>query len=493
MKKIILYLFLTIVTVYSCEIERFPYGQLEQSQAFKTMNDAKALNNGLYILLRNRIYGQYMFATDIQADLYNASLDYGNRFGFNHRWDGFLSDDYSIRDIWQGYYAALANINSFINNHSLVDTPTDTDKSLMNQYVGEAYLMRAFYYHQLILRFAKSYDAATASTDLGVPLVLDFDVTLRPPRATVAQVYAQILSDIQQAKTKLPAVTGSPVKTRINKDAVLALESRVYLHMKNYNEVITAAQNLISTNRYPLISSTAAFETMWKNDSGTEIITQLQASTPSELPTSSNSQNFLNYQSGTQRYWPDWIPQQWVVDIYSNDDIRKNVYLKNLPIKIQGTDYTVYLLNKYPGNPALFTGAISNYQHKPIMFRIAETYLNMIEAQYHTNPSAALTSLNSFRLVRGLGPVSLSGTALYEEIKNERTRELLAEGMRLNDLKRWNDPVVRRTPQNMGPIIVSPANQYHLLNKPANDPKFVWAIPARDMTANPNMVQNEGW
>jgi starch-binding outer membrane protein, SusD/RagB family len=42
------------------------------------------------------------------------------------------------------------------------------------------------------------------------------------------------------------------------------------------------------------------------------------------------------------------------------------------------------VINKYPGNPALFTAASTNYQHKPKVFRVAEMYLIAAEADAQT-------------------------------------------------------------------------------------------------------------
>jgi starch-binding outer membrane protein, SusD/RagB family len=110
----------------------------------------------LYANLRGRVYGIYMFSTDVQADQLNATLDFGNRNGFPHRWDGFLDTDYTIRDIWQGYYSGLVNVNNAITNLPTITPATDAEAATLNAYIGEAYLMRAYYYHQLILRWGKA-------------------------------------------------------------------------------------------------------------------------------------------------------------------------------------------------------------------------------------------------------------------------------------------------------------------------------------------------
>ena len=103
MKNIFKYVMAAVIGIaaFSCELDKYPYDAIEQSQSFSTINDAKSLRNGLYANLRGRLYGIYTFSTDVQADMLNATLDFGNRNGFPHRWDGFLDTD-------AGYFELLA-------------------------------------------------------------------------------------------------------------------------------------------------------------------------------------------------------------------------------------------------------------------------------------------------------------------------------------------------------------------------------------------------
>jgi hypothetical protein len=291
MKNIIKILSLTAVIAFtsvSCELNRYPYNAIEQSQAFMTLKDAGTFNNGLYASLRGVVYGLYMFSTDVQADLLNATLDYGNRNGFPHKWTPLLADDYTIRDTWRYQYSVITNINNLLNNAEKIPIANATEQTTMDKYLGEAYLMRAFLYHQLVQRFAKDYEPSTAATDLGVPLVLKFDITLRPARSTVEQVYKQILDDLTQAKTLLSTASGAQNSPKINKDCVTALEARVYLCMHNWTGAVTAANSLITSGTYPLITVAATYKNMWVTDGGTETIFQLAASQPSELGNANN-------------------------------------------------------------------------------------------------------------------------------------------------------------------------------------------------------------
>jgi hypothetical protein len=149
-------------TTVSCELNRYPYNAIETSQAYKSLKDATTFNNGLYASFRGVVYGIYQFSTDVQADQLNATLDYGNRNGFPHKWTPFLADDYTIRDTWRYQYSIIANINNFITSSSKFPVANDTEKATLNKYIGDAYFMRAYFYFSLVQRFAKDYEPTTA-------------------------------------------------------------------------------------------------------------------------------------------------------------------------------------------------------------------------------------------------------------------------------------------------------------------------------------------
>ena len=502
MKRIYLNLIMAsglALTFSACskKLDLYPYDRIELSQSFKNMNDAKAYDNGLFGGLRGLQYGIYTISQDVQADQLNASIDFGNRNGNPHRWgSSFLADDYTIRDTWSGYYFTLKNVNAAIEGYPNVTANGATEQALLSRYRGNAHMIRAMIYHELMLRFSKAYNPATAATDLGVPLVLRYNPTDQPTRATAKQVYDQILSDIGQAATFLASVNGAQGSTRFTIHAVRALEARVKLYMQDWLGAKTAAESVISSNTYPLYTTSAGLLSYWRDDATQETILQSFVSRPQEL--ANTNAIYLGLVPATGKFIPDFIPSKWVVDMYDNADIRKNVYFEKKLCYFLGADVPdVWLVNKYQGNPALFTGATTNYQHAPKIFRIAELYLIAAEANARlagTNEGTALNQLNALRVARGLSSLSgLTGTALMNEIKNERFRELAFEGQRLWDLKRWGEGFTRRDPQNVN--IIQVGANYQTLAIPANDNKFTWAIPTNDITTNPNLAgqQNPGW
>jgi hypothetical protein len=265
--------------------------------------------------------------------------------------------------------------------------------------------------------------------------------------------------------------------------------------MHNWTGAIADANTLMNSSAYALITDPDDFKDMWLNDESTETIFQFPLSAPNELGNSMAL--YVNYDPSDDYYKPDWIPEQWVVDQYDANDIRLGAYLLEDTLYVQGAEYPdIYVLNKFPGNPDFWTGASSNYRNQPKVFRLAEMYLIAAEAgaQNAATEAAALDALNDLRTARGLTAlVGVTGTALMDEVKAERTRELLGEGSRLDDLKRWGMGFSRTTPQNINCIVTGADFDTKVVA--AGDDKFVWAIPQRDVTTNPNIAdqQNPGW
>lgn len=477
------------------QLELNPYSSIELSQSFKTMKDAAAWNNGLYADIRGRVQGPYTYSQDIQGDQLNATLDYGNRNGFPHRWGiDFQATDGALSTAWGGFYGGLKNANLCIQYLPGIPTANATEASTLKKYIGDAYFARAFYYSELIIRFAKPYEPATAATDLGVPLVLVYNLNEQPGRASVKQVYDQILADIAQAKTMVTN-NGGPGATILNKDVLLALEARVRLNMKDWAGAMTAANALITSGTYPLITTQAELTQMWQADLAKEVIFQSFVAKPSEFSNATGG-IYLGFVSGNSTFDPDFVPTQAIINMYEAADRRKAAYFSTKATSISSVSYpSLLLVNKYPGNSALFTTSVTNYQHAPKIFRTAEQYLIYAEAAARAggaNEALALTTLNTLRSARAASALSgLTGTALLQAVMDERTRELAFEGFRLWDLKRWHLGFTRGTPQNLQPIQQGP--NFNLLTIPADHYQFTWGIPTNDISANPNLIQNTGW
>jgi hypothetical protein len=467
----------------SCNLDETPNDALVTSTAWKTVSDAGNFRTGIYASFKNVNGGKYTYTSDYQTDILNATSGFGNRGGDIYTWN-FTSSQTDIKDIYEYNYYCINQCDELLDNIDNIATTTDADKATLSNYKGEAYLMRAMCLHSLVLRFAKDYEPSTASTDLGLPLILTYDPSAKPARSTLQATYDQIQSDIASARKYL-STEGAANSHYLTKDVIDAFQARVDLYEHKYTDAVNLASEVIA--KYPLDTNVTALTTMWTNDASNEILFSVFQSSSEQK---NDYPNYLNYSTGTSSFQPDFVPTKWVVDLYGSNDIRKSVYfLKDKLTSQETTVSDVYMLNKYPGNPALQTASYQYYNmEKP--FRAAEAYLIAAEASYKAGDApSALIYLNNLKTARKADVVSgLSGDALFAEIKNEWIREFIGEGQRLNDLKRWHDGFIRHDTQDSS-ILLS-GDGYTNLTINSSNKKFVWEFPANDLKANKNLISN---
>ena len=508
MKKIFKATFLLAAAagLFSCSMDLRQPGAIDTENAMSSIQDAQNLRRGLYANFRGAAAGGFVTYSEIQSDLFQATSGYGNNYGSFFRWDFTSSDEPGV---WSRCYSVIANANFFIENAEKIlngnsEEFSEEDRANLKLYLGEAYFFRAYFHYELAVRFCKPYGAATTSpeTDFGIPYVTVYHPTAErdnyPSRGTLAATYEHINEDLDLAESYI-TTTGSVGSMWLTQDAVDAFRSRVYLNMGNYSKVFEYAEPLVSSNRYPLVQTSSDFSAMWVNDSGSECIMMLDASNESNNQPSSYDAMYISYQASNSEYNPGYLPTQGVVDIMLEfeGDFRATQFLaQRLVTEPYGTA-TVYIMNKFPGNPALFPSGMSdgnsNYLHKNKPFRIAEVYLNLAEAYAASNQNVPASNiLNTLRAARisGYSP-AYSQSAVMDEIKDERVRELIGEGFRLWDLKRWGDPVVRAAAQDPGIMV----NDAALTGTVSDNIRFLWPIPQAETDANPNIAgeQNPGY
>ena len=153
-------------------------------------------------------------------------------------------------EIYNKYFQTYQCINKA---NSVIHDFENTDGSLFHTYnkeqmIAEAKFLRAYSYFELVKTFG------------GVPLyteVLTLDHE-RLGRSTPEQVYAVIEKDLEDAAAALPSK--SQIKNymeqyagRITKGAAYAMQTRVFLYEKKYEEVKKAFKNLKDLNEYELV------------------------------------------------------------------------------------------------------------------------------------------------------------------------------------------------------------------------------------------------
>ncbi len=521
----VLLLLLAGVVVGSCDLNRYPTNTIDLKTSLLTYQDAVGYNRGVMSQFRNRIGGSFAYPQEYMADCFNAQAGWGNSAPGLHGWVELNASAGTFSSCYVSYYSTLKNANYTLENYpSVQKTLQEKYDQLENEeqknelqreikeidlFIGNSHFARAYYYFNMMLRFGTPYNPATAASDLGVPLVLTYDVSGRISRNSVQECYDQIFKDLDAAEKAFVVVENRAESGDFTIDAVKALRSRIYLERKEYDKAYASATELIESGTYPLVEPTAqSFEDMWVHDTSSEEILILDVKIPDEAPNSWGSYYGLNYNYGYHS--PTYVPTQGLLDLYEEGDLRYDAYFYLAPWFSVFDDYyekEMVLLQKFKGNPEYATiknhyyyGRVPNGYHKPRVFRIAEQYLIAAEAGFYAGKDA-LKPLNALRASRGLKPVTSSGDALLKDIQDERLRELVGEGFRLWDLRRWNLPVKRMAPQILPDATAIKdylADGYFTLDvEPGTDlyKKIVWAIPQREINVygKENLKQNPGW
>ena len=230
---------------------------------------------------------------------------------------------------------------------------------------------------------------------------------------------------------------------------------------------------------------------MWLNDEGTEIIFRPFESL-NELGSAIGSRWLSIYDDQS-----DYVPTQTCLDMYSRrTDARYNAYFDTRDLNFEGDVVTTFTFNKFPGNPALQPSSSPNLVNMAKPFRTSELYLIVAEASYRLSKegdaNAALNAIRNVRL-RGHSDETFSGEELLEEIQLERTRELIGEGFRMSDLRRWHLAMSRSNPQEDVASYLWPSTV--TMSYPADSYKYTWPIPDHELQVNPQLAgqQNPGY
>ncbi|MCB9270165.1 MAG: RagB/SusD family nutrient uptake outer membrane protein [Lewinellaceae bacterium] len=152
--------------------------------------------------------------------------------------------------MWGIMYDVINRANVVINADVEVTSAVQDQK---DEYVGEAYALRALAHFDLVRMFAQHYGFTADNSHPGVAVVTVFDQNSKPVRNTVAEVYQQIVSDLQ---TAIPLLKVEPPSAgRISKEAAQALLARVALYMGNFQMADQMASAVIRSGNYSLVST----------------------------------------------------------------------------------------------------------------------------------------------------------------------------------------------------------------------------------------------
>ncbi len=471
----------------SCNKKAFefePRNDVDIEEALNTQKDLESWMNGAYFraFVSNNLFGANAI---FLSELISADNSTGIDFETNPRsyvvWNGTFaqpSEAYSktltltntfVANLWTDAYRAI-----YMTNKAIAKLNLATTTATRNRIRGEALFIRAAMYFELIKHYG-----STSNPALGVPLITtetpsdaaSISSTLRIPRSPIADVYTQIIADLNEAKTLLP--TASSGEGRANRFVASAWLARVHLIRGNYALAGAEADNVIVNGGYTLTTNPL---TAFTTENNSEAIWALKR----------NPQNVAGGTSLALYYLPPdlggrngdvLMSPAWVASTFPAGDLRVN----NLMVSddIIGLGYNQYSTLKFsPSSP----------EQDFTLMRLAEMYLIRAECSVRTATSiggiAPLTDLNTvFQRANPSAPAL--GTATLANVLLERERELYLEGARLWDLRR------------NGSVLLQNARlpRFPTAGALATDNLFVFPIPFREINAigSDVLTQNPGY
>lgn len=454
---------LAVVTLACSQdfLELTPHQSVADTEALTTLDDFSSSITAAYNGMSSAsYYGRYFFLVpDVMSDNVKQHPS-ANRAKDYAEYTAVIGDGIA-NGMWQEMWQEINALNAIINAE--VELPASVQDDV-DHIVGEAYALRGLVYFDMVRMFAQHYTFTSDASHLGVPIVLEFDQFNEPSRNSVAEVYAQIVSDMTQA---LSLITDTPRTNRtstLSNTAVKALLSRVYLYMEDFANAEARATEVINSGKYSLTSN-ANYLSSWSNDYSNESIFEMAMTANDNRGSDALGRMYIVEGYG------DYLPADDVVSLYANDDARSGWFIDD---PVLTGDYAPYRMNKYP--------SVAGTDNTPVM-RLSEVYLIRAEARARQNNNAAQGDIDIIRQrAQPSAPaVTATGQALLDEVLLERRKELAFEGQRLWDLMRYKQGVVRNNCTSSICAITYPNN------------RFVMPIPEAELDANPNIEPNPGY
>lgn len=423
-------------------------------------------------MIREFIFTFAEFPTDI-------TLENGGGFEreavvfLNYQWDpshNFFSN------AWSKMYRAIRNANSLIDNAGSVSSiPAERLAGL----VAEARFIRAAAYYHLYDLFGPVPLITTTET-------LDFE----PSRPLEADFVDFLATELRSAATDLPV--DQDLQGKATKGAALAVLCKLYLHVKNWEQCATTAEEIMQLNRYSLFPEIENLFSVDNEDNDEYIYVHpyvalegfgnvyIPHAFPPNYPVLPNWENYgAQFRTSTA-----------FIKSFDPADRRLRMFL---------TEYTdtrgnhIELVEDEAGNPLdnarsfKYTpdpGALARFHGNDLpIIRYADILLSRAEAlnELQGPTQEAVDLVNEIRERAGVPLLELADfgdkEALRDHILQERNWEFFSEGKRRMDLVRQGKLIGNAQARGKN------AQPYHAL----------YPIPQSEIEANPNLTQNEGY
>ena len=393
-------------------------------------------------------------------------------------------------DLWDNFYNVIKQANLVLYNTPILVTAGKITPVNGDNYMGQAYCMRAFAYFWVIRVWGDAPLVLAPFTD---------GRSIKEVRKPSEQVLDTIQSDLDKAAVLIPSA--SIDRFTFTRTAVYAIQAQVNAWRHNWPAVITSADKILnSTTTNPIVNSNYSLVQLYDSVAAKsffgDILNDIMINTEYskmfnigsskesifELPFSAtdyeNNNSLFGLLGDT---YPTIKPRPEFMGQYLTNDWRQHI-----------NSWSTEKAMKYFNGTFVKTTDVRNI----VLLRLAETALLKAEALLFlndtepdsltkvTNTKSAMDIVNLIRYRAG-GPTLMTPDSTYltygaEQIKDivldERKLELAFEGHRYFDLIRTGN--VARI---MGPI-----------NGQTNPLSFVWPIQLDEIrNSNGVLIQNE--
>jgi hypothetical protein len=290
---------------------------------------------------------------------------------------------------WIDSYEVVNIANNVLSALAVVD---EADRERVE---GEALFLRSLMFFDLVRFYAQQYQAGSASTQPGIPLVLT------PTRGISEESFVS-RNSVEEVYN---ATSG----------AATALLARVYLQKGDYAKARDAANSVIGSGLYELIPDYAGVFNNDNNSSEDIFATQI---TPQDR-LSSMTEFFSTTEFGGRD--GDIEILEGHLNLYSPGDERRDLF--------------------WLGNGGMRSGKWNNLYGVVNLIRLAEMYLIRAECNQRLGTAIGATPVNDFNAIHTRAKLAPVATVTLAQILLERRLELSFEGHRIHDQRRLHENV----------------------------------------------------
>lgn len=542
-------------TLSSCNgfLDREEDSFIDKTATFDSYNRTKQYLTYAYTLLPdglNRFSREAMLASatdDAEFAIESAEIQQFN----NGSWNALNNPD----DVWNRYFSGISKCCTLLENTNHVNldiSRLDPDKQVeyanslkdIRMWRAEARFLRAYFHFELLKRYGPIPIVTSTLSING-----NYENTPRPTMKEVVDFIAKECDIAADTLELTPWRNVNDAFGRATKGAALALKSRLLLYAASplyvdfgdtneankptdvalWKSAADAAKAVIDLNQYELASS---YADLFKNDfQNKEYIFVRRYAANSDFEKSNfpvsfggkggtnPSQNLVDDYEMLDGTPFDWNDPAKAAQPFENRDARlgATILMNMAPFKgkkvatyPEGADAspnpnatkTGYYLRKFLNEDVNIQTGGSSSGHVVPLFRLAEIYLNYVEALNEcdpTNPDIALY-LNKVRNRASLPNVSaLSQEQMRAVIQHERRVELAFEEHRSWDVRRWKIASSTLGAPLMGVQIErKPLGGYTYMpvkvEQRVFQPKMYWyPIPQSEVLKLKQWKQNNGW